>query len=328
MSKPDGTKGKKHNDSKSKTPEGAKPTKVVKTKVPGPRPPSYAPNLERKQAKAQASIALQFTAMRNDIAAEQIKFPDFVAKVPGQYLVGTLAEIPEYMVLTVKVGGKEGTSVVIENDKGIYIPHSWIFVKDKEVPNLRFLTGYGGQDQLEMLQLIKKCMGSEIREAKMAYWEANQQKPAIKVTEPVAVAAPVVAEKKKQETAINLPVWRNNVRKITALVTTDCLGYYDLSDEGSKLFVELRPSKGGAGNEFVVREIANGHYLAGELIVDMIVSVTSVSSQAPGLDTQIRGMLAAHGISLRAVKPAANRDRHALVTSGMPNVERATLLMA
>ncbi|MBP6888107.1 MAG: hypothetical protein KBC21_00230 [Candidatus Pacebacteria bacterium] len=321
--KPSGTK----KSSDNKMPKEVKKTKIVKTK--GPRPPSYTPNMKRQQAKAQASIALQFAAMRNDIAAEQIKFPDFVAKVPGQYLVGTLEEIPEYMVLTVKVGGKPGSpSVVIENEGGTYIPHTWIFVKDKEVPNLRLLNGYGGQDQLEMLQLIKKCMGSEIREAKMAYWEANQQKPAIKVTEPVAVAAPVVAEKKKQETAINLPVWRNNVRKITALVTTDCLGYYDLSDEGSKLFVELRPSKGGAGNEFVVREIANGHYLAGELIVDMIVSVTSVSSQAPGLDTQIRGMLAAHGISLRAVKPAANRDRHALVTSGMPNVERATLLMA
>ncbi len=318
-SKPSGTKTKKNSDGK-----GTKPAnRVVKTK--GPRPQSYAPNQERQRAKNQALIAVQFAAMRSDIAAAQIKFPEFVAKVPGQYLVGTIAEVPEYMALTVKVGGKHGTSVVIENEFGVYIPHSWIFVKDKDVPNLRFLEGSGCQDQQDMLQLIKKCMSAEIREAKMAYWEASQKKPAPEVTKPVA---PVVVEKKKQETPINLPVWRNNVRKITALVTADCLGYYDLSDGGSNLFVELRPSKSGAWNEFVVREIAKDHYLAGELIVDMIVNVTSVTSQAPSLDTQIRGMLAAHGINLLAVKPARDRNRHALVMNGMPNVERATLHVA
>lgn len=319
--KPDGTKAKKNTDSKKEgKPQKGAAAKVVKPmKVKGPGPVSYAPNPERQKAK----LAQQFAFMRADILAEQIKFVDFVAKVPGQYLVGTLAEVPEYMVLTVKMGGKFGNCLVIENEFGVYIPHSWIFVKDKEVKNLRFLESSGAQDQMDMLRLIKNCMSAEIREAKFAHWEAQQKKPAPVAKPVITTTTPVVIEQKEPGTPVNLPVWRNSVKKIGALVTNECYGYYDLSDEGHNLYVELRPTKGSASNEFVVREIDGGHYLANELISGMVVSVLSIKRQAPGLDSHIRGMLAS-GIDFGAV----NRDRHALVTSGLPNITQATLLAA
>lgn len=319
--KPDGTKAKKNTDSKKegKAQKGAAAKVVKPLKVKGPGPVSYAPNPKRQQAK----LAQQFASMRADIATEQAKFVDFVAKVPGQYLVGTLAEVPEYMVLTVKVGGKFGTSTVIENEEGIYIPHSFIFVKESEMKSLRFLSGYGGDVQRNMLRHINTCMSAEIREAKLAHWEAQQKKPAPVAKPVITTTTPVVIEQKEPGTPVNLPVWRNSVKKIGALVTNECYGYYDLSDEGHNLYVELRPTKGSASNEFVVREIDGGHYLANELISGMVVSVLSIKRQAPGLDSHIRGMLAS-GIDFGAV----NRDRNALVTSGLPNVTQATLLAA
>ena len=288
--------------------------------------PSYAPNYGRIEAQQRAQFARQ-------VAEAREYFPDLVAGVVGQYLVGINTgndtEAYDFVVKTVILPETENypahDMLVIEGEievygKRIYVPHKWLFFPSG---GYNLMNGRIGAVQLQMLNFLKGVLHEEIRTAKQLRFEERQ---ALKTEEEKARIAAIPA--KEQVTPENVIPIQEAMRKRDCNPLEDLVegvfGLYDFSEDRNALVLELRAGKGG--NVFVVKEISPRHSLQHLLLRGAIIPIESIEREAPELDEHIRGELALHGIRIKSSKPQ-KRDRYQHVTTGLPNVHTATAIM-
>lgn len=256
---------------------------------------------------------------------ERRRFPVFCDGIEGSYLIGrNIDNRSESIDVTVKMReGVSGEFPIIERADGIFIPHVWLFIP---LEKCHFALGYIGAEQYGMLSFLQYILQSEIREAKQRYRESKQ---ATTIPAPeVAAHTTLAVAKSFAKTADIIPIQdkmlEETCRPITDLMKEDCLGIYSAPDEKGQLILELR--RGNFGNEFVVRKLTPGHHLSAHLLYGNIINVDSAAKMNPEFDQHIRALLKISGVRLSTVK--SSRSRHAHVTEGLPNVNKATQLSA
>ncbi len=314
--KPDGRKAKKTNANEDKQPEKARYQKPQKQpKVPGPRPASYTPNHQREVARKHQALA-------HEIARETARFPMFVAGAEDQYLIGRNGDGgSESVELVVKMTkGKTGQFLVMERSDGIFMPHVWLFIPLDEC---HFTQGRVGDEQYHTLKFLKSVLYADIKAAKQAYWEARQAAQPADTGEKAAETEKV--RDGKNIIPIQDAILERDTRPVRDLLSVNPLGTYNLSDKTGALILELKHTI-KTGKYFAVKKISSGHQLAKLYVEGSIIPLFGIANREPQLDGYIRDMLEKTGIRLVSIKE--ERNTHAGVTEGLPNVMKETLLAA
>ena len=231
----------------------------------GARPASYTPNQERETARllqqsaeARNQRAAQVARTKAELVAMQVRYPDLVAGVLGQYDVGFITEDGnlisasydvDHLQLPEKDGKPSRDILGIFGHQDTFIPLSWLTCPAEKI---HLVKGWRGDVQANMLNFLREHLAQEIdfvlasraravEEAKLA---AETPKPTLATLDGKVVK----------------PVHDTETLKSLVKFTTDTFGRFDFSSGNTHCVVvqELMDNK----MTLTVISMSDGHPLA------------------------------------------------------------------